>query len=205
MKCAACSAPVERGRTHCAICGHAAHGDSSKTWDREAEAAVYEDIQSALSAEEALLAVTRGRLIGSWRGKMGIGPQALLLCRYANLGLTDGRLMLQPVQLSTGHAAPGKVVAFPHDDVHSVAVSDGENGSPAPETRLVIELLNGESFRIRTVGRLARGAREMAEVWNSLSGKARKSPVEAFACAGCRRALDRAYRFCPYCGHRMGE
>src|SRR5262245_61563219 len=101
MNCAVCSAPSDKTRSHCTICGHALRSQNEKAWDRRAEAAAFEDLQKALESDETLLGATRGRMIGGWRSKSGMAALTMLW-RYVNLGLTSERLLIQPLHASTG-------------------------------------------------------------------------------------------------------
>src|SRR5438105_5151086 len=113
MNCAACGAPANRERASCQVCGLTRDHDPEKSWDRAVEAAAYEDLAAVLEPDEALLGVTRGRIMAGWRPRRG-NPKALF-SPFVNLGLTGSRLILQPVQPSTGAAISGSVAAFPLD------------------------------------------------------------------------------------------
>jgi len=205
MNCAACGAPPGRARSHCAICGYALIPEAEKPWNRMPEAETFEDLQKALEPEESLLGATRGKIAGSWRGRFSLHPQALF-SPYINLGLTGDRLLIQHIRQDTGRAVSEKPLAVPLSDVASVSLSDADPFEAGRTVRVVVDLASGESLRLRAVGRLAESARELVEVWESLSGMARTIQTdEAGTCPHCGRLLDRLYRFCPFCGKDTGD
>jgi hypothetical protein len=205
MHCAVCGAPADAARSHCAICGYAHKPDAEKKWDRAIEAAVFEDLQKALQAEEALLGATRGRITGTWRRRLTLNPQAIL-SPFVNLGLTGERLILQPIHPATGRAFSDRTADYPLPEVLAMTVSDADVMEPGRTVRLEVHLGHGDSFRLRAGGRLADSAREMATVWQTVSGEAMTllRPTE-IACPHCHRTLDRPYRFCPFCGEKQGD
>lgn len=205
MNCAMCDAPLNRSRTHCIICGYACLPETDKKWDRSVEAVAFEDLGTVLEAEESLLGLTRGRIAGNWRGRLVISPQTIF-SRYINVGLTASRLLLQPIQISTGRAVPGKATAFPLEQIASVSLSDADPMEAGRTVRVVIGLESGEAMPLRATGRLADGARELVEVWETLSGRNHvEQSAPRIACPTCGRDLDRPYKYCPFCGHEIGE
>lgn len=205
MSCVMCGAPIDRAQPHCAICGHTIRSNAARKWDRSVEADLFDDLQKAVRPEEPLLAATRGKIVGGWRGRFSLNPQALL-SPYVNLGLTGERLLLQRIHPSTGRAFAEAPAEFPLADVRSLTCADADAIEPGRTVRLVVELASGELLRLRAVGRLAQGAREMVGVWGSLVGDAipAESP-DTLICPHCTQPLDRPYRFCPFCGKETGD
>lgn len=205
MSCAACGAPTGKKRHSCAICGYVFGNGAEPTWDRWVEAAAFEDLAKTLEEGETLLGTTRGRLAGSWSGRLALTPQALLW-RFANLGITGDRLVLQPVQPGTGRVTPEKRLAFPLEEIYSISLSDADPMEPGRTARMVVLLRTGDSIRLRASGRLADSARRIVKVWESLTAllPERKTVVEE-KCIHCGRAFDRPYRFCPFCGQGQGD
>jgi hypothetical protein len=201
MTCAVCGAPGDRARNHCAVCGAIdprEPQESTKRWDRGPEADAWEDMTHALD-EGALLGVTRGRIAGTWRRPLSFQPQALL-SPYVNLGISEEKLILQPIHSSSGRALSDKGTAIPLSDVVSMTITDADPLESGRIARLVIQVPSGESLRLRAPGRFAESAKQVVEVWKSLTdGKRGESPVEA-RCIHCGRGLDKPHRFCPYCG-----
>lgn len=199
MTCAACGAPTKRENAFCAICGFTANGTSAvNQWDRTPEAEAYEDLSHALEEGETLLGACRGRLVGNWKPRFVLNPRAWI-SPFANVGLTNRRMLLQSIDQGTGAAASSGAVGIPMEQIGGVEAGDAESMGPGETVRLTVHLGSGEQFRLRATGRLASQARELAEVWQSLYGNM-SGAVEATVCAGCSRALDRSHRFCPYCG-----
>jgi hypothetical protein len=197
MSCVVCGASVDRGSPHCAICGLATDPDSAKKWDRTPEASAYEDLGASLKEDETLLAVTRGRIGGTWRRKLTFNLQSVL-SPFVNVGLTSDRLILQQLQQGNGRALTDTTSDVPLSDVVSIAASEPDVLAPGNPARLAVTLSTGEAFRIRTAGRLAEAASELSEVWSTLSA-AQSSAVE-IRCSHCGRAWERSHRFCPFCG-----
>jgi hypothetical protein len=204
MTCAACGAPLERSLTCCAVCGYGQGTGSDDTWDRQAEAYAYEDLGHALKPDEGLLAVTRGRVTGTISKRTALDPQ-VLLSPYANIGLTGERILVQHIKPRTGRAISRKPSAIDIQDVADVGLTDADPVFAGRTARLAITLNSGESVRVRATGRLARGARGFVEVWGALSGKDHAGAPASPGCPHCGRTMDRAYRFCPFCGKEIGE
>lgn len=200
MTCAVCGAPGDRGRTHCAVCGYARSPEgASKKWDRAPESDAYEDLSHALDTDECLLGVTRGRIAGTWRRPLSFQPQALL-SPYVNLGISADKLLLQPIHGSSGRALSDKATHIPLSDVASLTITDADPLEAGRTARLVIQVQSGENLRLRAPGRFAQSAKQLAEVWKSLTNGVQVKPVAETRCEHCGRGLDRPYRFCPYCG-----
>jgi hypothetical protein len=200
MTCAVCGAPADRARAHCAVCGYAVEPeDSAKRWDRAAEADAYEDVSHALDVEEPLLGVTRGRIAGTWRRPLSFQPQALL-SPYVNLGITADKLVLQPIHPSSGRAMSDKGTPIPLSDVVAMTITDADPLEAGRTSRLAIQVQSGESFRLRAPGRFAESAKQLVEVWKSLTDGQRAPMDIELRCVHCGRGLDRPHRFCPYCG-----
>ncbi len=197
MNCAACGAPLGKGRSHCAICGAAREQADARPWDKQVEAATFEGLQTTLANGETLLGASRGKLVGNWRPRLSIDPRAWI-SPYANVGLTNERLLLQAVDQTTGAAVSG-AAGVKLADIRSVTIADADAMEPGRTVRLSVILASGESFRMKVTGRLADGARELAEVWQSLYGTSNASS-SGLICTACGRGLDRVYKFCPYCG-----
>jgi RNA polymerase subunit RPABC4/transcription elongation factor Spt4 len=204
MSCTICGAPADNARNTCPICGYTQAPGAKSPWDRSVEAWAYEDLQQALEEGEALLAVTRGRIAGSWRRKLTLNPQTFL-SPFVNVGLTADRLILQQIHQTTGRAASDKVTGFPLSSVVSLAVSDADPMEAGKSVRLNAVLSSGESFRLRASGRVAEGAKELFEVWQSVARGLYPSAAPAIACPHCSRELDRPHKFCPFCGKTLGE
>jgi hypothetical protein len=205
MSCAACGAPLSKRQRSCAICGYVCSNGAEPTWDRRVEAAAFEDLVQTLEEGETLLGTTRGRLAGSWSGRLALNPQALLW-RFANLGITGDKLVLQPVQPGTGRAASDRALVFPVEEIHSISLSDADPMEPGRTARMVVQLRTGDSIRLRASGRLADSARRIVKVWESLTAHLpQRKTVAEEQCIHCGRALDRPYRFCPFCGQGQGD
>jgi RNA polymerase subunit RPABC4/transcription elongation factor Spt4 len=205
MSCRMCDAPIIRALSHCPVCGHAYQAHAAKRWDRTVEADLFEDLQKAIPSEEPLLAATRGKVVGGWRGGFSLNPKAFF-SPYVNLGLSDQRLLLQRIHPSTGRAFSETPSASPLTEVRSLSCADADAIEPGRTVRLTVEWVSGELLRLRAVGRFAQGAREMEEVWKSLVGN--MAPKEApwrFTCPHCHRSMEQAYRFCPFCGKHTGD
>jgi hypothetical protein len=203
MSCAVCGAPGEKSRDYCAICGFTDVSDGKRKWHRTVEAWAYEDLQKTLDEDESLLGVTRGRIAGSWRRKLTLNPQTFL-SPFVNVGLTENRLILQQIHQANGRAASDKVTAFPIHQIVSLSVSDADPMETGRSVRLNVILSNGESFRLRSAGRLAEGAKELFEVWESVALRAAASTAPAITCPHCNREMDRPHKFCPFCGTAQG-
>ena len=200
MNCAACGAAGARDAGHCPVCGFARDKGAAKTWHRGIEAAAYEDLSEGLEENEALLGVTRGRLVGNWRPRAGLNPRALFT-PYVNLGLTGSRLIVQPISQTDGRALSGAGASYPLSAIVAMTRSDADVIEPGRTIRLVIHLATGESMRVKTSGRMADSASSILEVWQSLyRDHAGGEPPAGVPCPGCGRDLDQPYRYCPYCG-----
>jgi hypothetical protein len=163
------------------------------------EAAAYEDLRAELQPSEALLGLSRGRLMGSARPRAA-NPRALLT-PYVNLGLTARRLILQPISARSGRALAGKAPDLPLQEVAAISRADADPLEPGRAVRVVLHTSHGHTLRFRAVGRQAEAADEIVNLWRSLcpeTAAAREAPIER--CPDCSRELDRPYRFCPYCG-----
>ncbi len=200
MSCAACGAGAAKDREFCPICGLAQHKGAPRTWNRDIEAAAYEDLKALLETDEALLGVSRGRLVGSWRPRTGLNPRAHFT-PFVNLGLTGSRLIVQPISQSDGRAISGSAASYPLSAVIAMTRSDADVLEPGRTIRLQIQVATGESMRIKISGRMAESASEIVEVWQSLyKDRAGADAPPGIPCPGCGRDLDRPYRFCPFCG-----
>jgi hypothetical protein len=203
MNCAACGAPVPTEQSHCRICGSVQGDGSAEKWDRAPEAVLYESLQNLVKEDESLLSATRGRIGGSWRSRSNFSPFAFL-APYANIGLTGDRLLIQQVHPRTGEAIEHSGGDLPLSSVASIQASDADPFSPGRTARLIVVRNDGESFRVRAVGRLAEAAHELAEVWQSLSEATNGSKAPVLKCERCGRETGRAYRYCPFCGAEQG-
>lgn len=203
MNCTACGAPRTDERAHCAICGRTDQESDPGRWDRAPEARLYEDLRGALKEGETLLSATRGRIGGSWRSRATFSPFAFM-APYANLGLTADRVIIQQVNPKTGEVVSNSLADVPLTDVATIQSSDADPFEPGHTVRLTVLRGDGESFRIRAVGRLAEAACELAEVWSTLAQSSNGKLAPKSRCAGCSRAIDRPYRYCPFCGAEQG-
>ena len=202
MSCAACGAAAATNpkRDYCPICGLAQQKGAPRAWNRDVEAAAYEDLSSILDSDEALLGVSRGRIVGSWKPKAGFNPRAHFT-PFVNLGLTGSRLIVQPISQSDGRAISGSASSYPLSAVVAMAKSDADVLEPGRTLRLQIQTATGDSMRIKMSGRMAESASEIVEVWQSLYREHAGAEAPAgIPCPGCGRELDRPYRFCPFCG-----
>ncbi|MCC6729263.1 MAG: hypothetical protein IT208_07975 [Chthonomonadales bacterium] len=204
MSCPACSAPTEGTHPTCRVCGYRSPSAGESEWDRRPEAAAFEDLNALLEKEEALLAATRGRVTGSWRGRVPLDPQTLS-APFANLGLTSRRVVMQYVHPRTGAVSRRKAGAFELTDIHDIRATDVTDGLPARCVRLEVVLGSGESMRVRAAGRLAEEAESLADVWRALARQGGRHAQMGQRCAACGRELDRPYRFCPFCGDKAEE
>jgi hypothetical protein len=199
MTCAACEAPIAKGIAYCRICGTAASPGAGQVWDRRPEAAAFTDLQQAAGEDQPVIAFTRGKLVGAWKGRIASNPMALLT-PYANLGLTAQGLLIEGVQPKSGEAISGKPVCIPFDQVTSIVSTNADASEPPRSMRLHIALADGEALRLKSFGRLAREASRLAETWRTLAGEKAVKVNEPEQCPHCHRPLDRAYAFCPFCG-----
>ena len=205
MSCSACGASIAKDKSHCVICGLAQQKDAEREWAREVEAAAYEDVSTILETDEAILGITRGRLVGSWKPRGGFNPRAYFT-PFANLALTGTRLILQPMSQADGRALTGAAASFPLSTILSMTRSDADVLQPGRTLRLVILLAKGETLRMRASGRMAESADSIVEVWQSLyRDKSGNEPPAGIPCPGCGRELDRPYKFCPYCGKEQED
>lgn len=204
MDCAECGAPIGRRKEYCVICGEAARQSGGPSRARQVEAVAYEDLATVMESDETLLGVTRGRVMGGWRIRVLMNPR-VMLSPFANVGLTSDRLIIQPVLPSTGRAIPNCFAAVPLSDVYSVMVADADAIDPGATVRIVVQLADGESLRMRVTGRIGSAASGLAEVWRSLYSGTPSRHKSKDRCANCRRELDRSYRYCPFCGATQGS
>lgn len=203
MNCAACGAPHCQDRDHCPVCGRTDEKNGPSRWDRAPEALLYENLQTMLKDGETLLSATRGRIGGSWRSRANFSPFAFM-APYANVGLTGTRVLVQQVHPRTGEVVDNSGADVPLTEVAAIQASDADPFEPGHTVRLTIVRNDGESFRIRAVGRLAEAATGLAGVWETISNGTNGTRAPQFKCATCGRSLDRAYRFCPFCGTEQG-
>lgn len=204
MNCAACGAPRNSEQQHCVVCGRTDADAPSERWDRAPEAQLFENLRGMLKENESLLSATRGRIGGSWRNRVSFSPFAFM-APYANVGLTADRILIQQVHPKTGEAVSNAAGDVPISAVASVQASDADPFEPGHTVRLTVLRNDGESFRIRAVGRLADAASEFAEVWNTLAAPPNGKHKPVITCAGCSRSLDKEYRYCPFCGADRGD
>jgi hypothetical protein len=205
MTCAACGAAAAKNRDHCVVCGLAREKNSPQTWSRDVEAGAYEDLSQLLEAEESILGMTRGRLVGSWRPRAGLNPRALFT-PFVNLGLSHSRLILQPIQQSDGRAVTSAAASYPLSSIIAMTRSDADVLEPGRTIRLIVHFAAGESMRLKTSGRMAESANSLVEVWQSLyRDQAGNEPPAGIPCRSCGRELDRPYKFCPFCGNEQED
>lgn len=203
MNCAACGAPHSQEKDHCPVCGRTCEESGPNRWDRAPEALLYENLQGMLKDEETILSATRGRIGGSWRSRANFSPFAFV-APYANVGLTGNRLLIQQVHPRTGEVVANSGTDVPLKDIASIQASDADPFEPGHTVRLTILRNDGESFRIRAVGRLAEAASGMAGVWETLTPSSNGARTPKHRCGSCGKSLDRVYRFCPFCGTDQG-
>lgn len=201
MTCSVCGATGDPARSHCAVCGHAYGPDTQPQWDRAPEARAFVELQRALKPDETLLAATRGRITGNWHERLSLGPTGLG-APYANLGLSETRLLIQQIGARRGDASAKEPVSFPLDQIRKMAAQGSDTLEPLGAVRLVVTLQSGASLRLRAAGRLARHAQDLAEVFDALTASSRIPHQEAppVLCEHCGKRLDGQYAFCPFCG-----
>lgn len=197
MGCEVCDAPCPEPSSACLICGWRSEGVN---WDRRPEAAAYEDLASALPEDNPLLAVTRGRITGSWRGKLSLDPR-LLFTPYGNLGITSRDMVLQYVNARTGRALARAAANIPFESIVGIEVEEAHSTSRGQAVRLSILLDTGEALCMRAYGRLADAAKDLVDVWEGLTGICRTQVAEEESlCGNCGRSVEREHHYCPYCG-----
>lgn len=183
----------------------AANETEMRTKRRAAQAQVVAGLQSLLEADEQLLGFTRGLIAGGLRGKLTVGFEALF-APYVNIGLTERRIILQHVQPESGK--PNEILphSFPLSELQSVVFNDIETFGGEPAGRLALRLFNDQHFRLRFSGAdPVADAQTIASVFSSLTSarpKSRTTPTQS-VCPNCDQVLDRASKFCPYCGHML--
>jgi hypothetical protein len=203
MNCAACGAPRNSEQPHCAVCGRTDDEKGSHRWDRAPEALLFENLQPLLRENETLMSATRGRIGGSWRSRVNFSPFAFM-APYANLGLTGDRILIQQVHPKTGEGVASAASDIPLSEIASIQASDADPFEPGHTVRLTVLRNDGESFRVKAVGRLAEAATEMAEVWQTIAESSNGKHTPEERCEACGRTFGRAYRFCPFCGSEQG-
>lgn len=175
---------------------------AAKASERALLASVVSGLQSVIAKDEQLLGFARGVISGGFKNKLSLGPEAFF-APLINIGLTDTRILLQHLHAESGR--PGEILphTLPLGDIASVTYSDIETFGAEPASRLVVQLVNGQSFRLRVRGEdSGAGALALADVFKSISSNRARSftnPTQS-QCGSCNHILDAPARFCPYCG-----
>lgn len=172
---------------------------------RVLQAQIATGLQAVLENDEQLLGFARGLIAGGLRGKLTVGFEALF-APSVNVGLTERRIILQHIQTETGKPNDILPHSFPVSDLHSVDFVSIETFGAEPSGRLTLRLYNEQHFRLRLKGEESvEGAATIANLFRALTAsrpKSRTSPTQSL-CPHCDRVLDRASRFCPYCGQSL--
>ncbi len=172
-----------------------------KQIERNQMAAVVRELKKALEPGENLLAFARGRIAGGIRGKINVGLEALI-APDVNVGLTEGRLLLQHVQPVSGRASEMAPHAFTLAELQSIDFADIETFGGSPASRLLLRLPNDQQFRVRLEGSLnLMNAKALAAVFQAIAKSARPAQSPTMReCVECGGTQDQPFRFCPFCG-----
>ena len=198
MQCKICGASQPKLDKPCKLCGYTATASPEQQWDRSAEASAINNLREALLPGETLLGLTRGRLGGDWRRTVPIA-QRPYAAPYVNMGITEGRLMIQTIHNGTAEPLAFQGNGIPLSDIASMTISTTELEGPEHCARLSATLAVGSSFRLKAFGRLANGAADVVQIWRSLANTSEAEP-EIRMCPICAKPLDGEYKHCPYCG-----
>ncbi len=173
--------------------------------NRAEQAKIIEALQKVLEPNEQLLAFTRGRIAGGWRGKLNVGPEAFF-APIVNLGLTERRVILQHIHSKLGTPSELAPHTFPLSQVEEIEFGDVETFSESKACRVVLRLSKDQHFRIRVAGQLNfEGARNLADVFKTISSNLASTQNHStqFTCPLCQNKLQTVGKFCPYCGGKM--
>ncbi len=169
------------------------------------QAKIAEGLKKILEPNEQILAFTRGRIAGGWRGKLNVGPEAFF-SPDVNLGLTERRIVLQHINTVKGTPSEHAVHSFPLDQLQSVDFSDLETFSADKACRIVLRLNRDQQFRIRVSGSTNfEDARNLADVFQTIT-KHHTSPQQRPGeqiCQFCQNTLETSSKFCPFCGGKL--
>ncbi len=174
----------------------------TKASRRVEQAQIVGGLQGALEQGEQLLAFSRGRIAGGWRGKMNVGPEAFF-APVVNIGLTERRLILQHIHPENGKPSEIQPHYFALEDVAALSFADIETFGGEPAARLIVRQGTSLFIRLRLLGATNfDSGKALAEVFGTLVSALRTpsaSPTQR-VCPQCARLLDQLSRFCPYCG-----
>lgn len=174
---------------------------ANKQAARAEAAAVVAGLNHILEADEQLLGFARGAIAGGIKGKLTVGPEAML-APSVNVGLTDRRLMLQHINSESGRRIDIQPHFFKITDIHDMVFSDIETFGGPPACRLLISLLNGQQVRLRLSGESSfQGSKALVSVFKALTATSRSMDTASQrVCTACGQVQDSPSRFCPYCG-----
>lgn len=174
----------------------------TKASRRAEQAQIVGGLQGALEKGEQLLAFSRGRIAGGWRGKLNVGPEAFF-APVVNIGLTERRLILQHIHPENGKPSEMQPHYFVLEDIASLSFTDIETFGGEPAARLIVRQGASLFIRLRLLGATNfDSGKALAEVFGTLVSALRApsaSPTQR-VCPQCARLLDQPSRFCPYCG-----
>lgn len=178
----------------------------AKAARRAEEASIVSGLRAILQPDEQLLGFARGCIAGGIKGRLNIGPEAFF-APFVNIGLTERRVVLQHLHGETGKPSEILPHFFAISDLQTIHFSDIETYGGTPASRLVLQLANGQSFRLRLTGENNfASSKALAEVFKSLTSvrKSSSGPTQR-VCISCRHIMDRPSKFCPYCGVTQGD
>ena len=169
---------------------------------RAEQANILAGTRPLLEKDEQLLAFARARIAGGWKSKLNVGPEAFF-APFVNVALTERRFLVQHVHHTTGRPSEMLPHAYTFDKIARVTFTDIETYGGELACRLILHLENGLYVRLRLRGQLnAAGAKNMAELFDSLTTARRKTPISPThsLCPQCDHVLEQPYKFCPFCG-----
>ena len=178
---------------------------NEKLKDKADQATIVEGLQKILEPNEQLLAFTRGRIAGGWRGKLNIGPEAFF-APIVNLGLTERRVIMQHIHAAQGSPSNLAPHLFSLSQMQSIDFTDVETFSEDRACRIILKLNREQHFRIRVSGiSNVESARNLAEVFNTISKNHSPFPnrPSQYSCPHCQNLLETVGKFCPFCGGKL--
>ena len=163
-------------------------------------AAIVKGITSLLNPDEQLLGYARASIAGGIKGKLTIGPEAMV-APLVNIGLTDKRLILQHVNSESKQLSRIAPHSFPLTEIRTIEFSDLAIHGHQDTARLIITLVDEQHIRLRSTGKPNFGALlALTSVYNALTGSSRHGGGASLKCSACEHVLDTTCRFCPFCG-----